>query len=238
MALRALKHYEVYELARNEKFVATVQAVVLEKCQVRKSEIIGAIKLGAFHDRTEKDKRDYLFSKQSLESGQISNNVGIARLFAIKLLHDNVDIDMEDAGSAAWNPQSVTNTLVDSGLLAIGNNQFEAVWTDWVSNIDIDNQYFVIMETFIAKVKNALMKAATAAIGEDTSTYNQTVVDKRHAFATELLKDPNKHAESLKFAIASNAALSEFSTSADIEFTVNSMFNDFAGVTKAELDLV
>ena len=235
MALRALKHYEVYELARNEKFVATVQAVILEKCQVRKSEIIGAIKLGAFHDRIEKDKRDYLFAKESLSSGQISNAVGFARLYAIKLLNDVRQIEMEDAGTAAWNPQEVTKRLVDNNILKMGEPEFEQVWTDWVSNVNIYNQYFATMESFLEKVKNALLKAATAIVGEDSASLPKAALDKRHALGVKIMEDPTKYAEAYKFSIASNAALSEFSTDADIEFTVNTQFNDWAGVTDVDL---
>jgi hypothetical protein len=235
MTTRILEYYEIYELARNEKFVATVQAVALKRCMYFKLLHEATVLAGNFATLTSQQKKEYLFSRKALEGGAIQNNTGFARNYALKLLYDAVGINMEDAGSAAWNPQEVTNELVDSAILSDGHATFAEVWELWVNQETESDQYFTEYPAFGAKVKNALLKAATAAVGEGTGTYPQAAVDKRHSFGVSVINSPDSYATTLKYAVASNPAIHEFSTESDIEFTVNSMFNDFAAVTAANL---
>ena len=235
MAVRTLTYYEVYELARNEKFVATVQAVALKRCMYFKLLHEATVLGGGFAGLTAAQKKEYLFSRKALESGAIQNNTGFARNYALKLLYDAVGIDMQDAGSAAWNPQDVTNELVDSAILTDVHGTLADTWTLWVSQTVATNQYFTEYPEFGAKVKNALLKAAIDAVGEGTGTYSQAAVDKRHSFGVSVINSPDSYATTLKYAIASNVAIHEFSADGDIEFTVNSMFNDFAGVKAGDL---
>lgn len=235
MAVRTLTYYEVYELTRNEKFINTVQAVALKRCMYFKNLHDPVVLAGNFGTLTAAQRKEYLFSRESLEAGTIGNNVGFARNYALKLLYDAVGIDMEDAGSAAWNPQGVTDELVNSAILSDGHGTMADIWQVWVNQNSGSIQYYTELPAFGLKVKNALLKAATEVIGEGTGTYPQPAVDKRHALAVQILSNPDSYVSTLKYSIASNVAIHEFSTESDIEFTVNSMFNDFAGVTAGDL---
>ena len=87
-------------------------------------------------------------------------------------------------------------------------------------------------EVFIGRV---LMAAVAAAIavgseacgGTDQPTNDQHIL--RAAWAQRVLKDPLGEAYNLAMGVAANPAITAESTDNDIQFTVNSLINDYAG---------
>lgn len=86
---------------------------------------------------------------------------------------------------------------------------------------------------FIARVQMALVKSAVAVSSEEqTTVYHET----RAQWATQVLRDPEHYAARVAVGVASNAAITADSSDSDIEFTVNSQWNAYAGViTEATL---
>lgn len=88
-------------------------------------------------------------------------------------------------------------------------------------------------EIFIGRV---LMAAVTAAIeigGEECGGTDEPTVDQhllRSAWAQRVLQDPLGEAYNLAMGVAANPAITTESTDSDIQFTVNSLINDYAGV--------
>ena len=80
----------------------------------------------------------------------------------------------------------------------------------------------------IAKVRQLLCKAALAIAAEDPTPANH---DLRSAYAFAVLGNPEAAAAIAVFAVATNPGLTATPTDNDLEFTVNSMVNAFAGVT-------
>lgn len=83
---------------------------------------------------------------------------------------------------------------------------------------------------FISRVEMALAKSAVAVSSEDpTTAYHDT----RAAYSKRVLDAPASAATSAAVAVASNPAITEVSTDADIEFTINASWNALAGVITA-----
>lgn len=139
MATRALKHNEIYELARDEKFVATVQSAVLHKCiylyDFHKATIESA---GGFDGMSDQAKAEWNFSFTSLINGSVGNNVGFARLFAVYLLNDAVGINVpEEGGQEVFTPQGITDVMVADGIISRDNPQLNKVWGVFLENVGI-----------------------------------------------------------------------------------------------------
>ena len=88
-------------------------------------------------------------------------------------------------------------------------------------------------EVFIGRVLMAAVTAAIAVGGEacggtDQPTNGQHIL--RAAWAQRVLKDPLGEAYNLAMGVAANPAITAESTDNDIQFTVNSLINDYAGV--------
>ncbi len=92
---------------------------------------------------------------------------------------------------------------------------------------------------FRRKVKIAMVKAANAITGEAANppTLTQAEVDKRHTLAQEIYRSVGTDAAfdymTVRFAnaCAAQGTLTELSTDNDIEFTVNAVYDDLAGIT-------
>lgn len=87
---------------------------------------------------------------------------------------------------------------------------------------------------FRGRVQQALLTSAVNVMAEATDEQNgPTFVQhqQRANFAQRVLNNPNAIAKSHAFAIASNPAITDQSTDNDLQFTVNSMWNAFSGVS-------
>ena len=81
--------------------------------------------------------------------------------------------------------------------------------------------------TFASRVGQAMCKAAVAVQAEATNTANHT---NRANFATLALRDPERYQAAVARAVVTNAGITSTAASDnDVEFTVNSMWNAFAG---------
>lgn len=89
---------------------------------------------------------------------------------------------------------------------------------------------------FLGKVEVAMVKAALAISGE-TPTANPTVDLERHKLASNVIISRANLIGVFAFACVANGALTTSSTDADVEFTVNSVWNDVAGLSGLELGL-
>lgn len=90
---------------------------------------------------------------------------------------------------------------------------------------------------FQEKVKMAVLKSALAVVGETPADPANVAVDtKRHTLGLAALTEGADGSTSVRFinALAAVGTLSAASTDADVEFTVNAVWNDLAGVTGAE----
>lgn len=84
---------------------------------------------------------------------------------------------------------------------------------------------------FQLKVKVAIATAAIDVGGETQGQMSATVYAKRQALAIDVLRESARWVERWAWAIVSNVAIDDASSDSDIQFTVNSMWNDLAGVT-------
>lgn len=80
----------------------------------------------------------------------------------------------------------------------------------------------------ISKVRQLLCKAAVAICAEEAATANHQT---RVAYSLAVLGNPEAAAKAAVFPVATNVGLTATPSDSDIEFTINSMVNAFAGVT-------
>ncbi|GII89629.1 hypothetical protein Ssi03_76190 [Sphaerisporangium siamense] len=95
----------------------------------------------------------------------------------------------------------------------------------------IDQANLAADATFQLRLKVAMATAATQIAGEAKAQMSDAVYAKRQALAADVLRQPAKWVESFAWAVTSNAAITAASLDSDIQFTVNSMWSDIAGVT-------
>lgn len=86
--------------------------------------------------------------------------------------------------------------------------------------------------TFRSTVRVALATAAIQVMGEDKASYSDAQYGKRQALAYEVLRAASSgvYLEMFVWAVVQNAAITGASTDQDIQFTVNSVWDDLAGV--------
>lgn len=84
---------------------------------------------------------------------------------------------------------------------------------------------------FQLRLKVAMATAATQISGEAKASLTDAVYAKRQALAAGVLLEPARWVERFAWAVTSNVAINAQSSDSDIQFTVNSMWNDLAGVT-------
>lgn len=85
---------------------------------------------------------------------------------------------------------------------------------------------------FIARVQVAAVKAARDISGEAFGGDGQPTEaqhEKRAAWAYAVLHNPRHHAELLAWGVAAGGVITAESVDGDIEWTVNSLANDYAG---------
>lgn len=85
-------------------------------------------------------------------------------------------------------------------------------------------------EAFQKRVQMLSLQSATQIIGEDLSTFSAAQVAKRHDFAMKVLEDPNHCADIIARVCAAQGTLTSESNDGDIQYTINTIWNDLAGV--------
>lgn len=87
-------------------------------------------------------------------------------------------------------------------------------------------------DAFRARVRVALMTAAVDVSGESVGGMSATKYAKRQILAYEVLKSAagGPHLEAFTWGVAANPAVTSGSNDGDIQFTVNSLIDDMAGV--------
>lgn len=88
-------------------------------------------------------------------------------------------------------------------------------------------------DAFIGKVMIAVAKAAIAVSGEACGGAGQptnTAHVKRAAWALESLEAPRAMAEKMAVGVVADGTITAESSDSDIELTVNSIIDDYAGV--------
>lgn len=80
---------------------------------------------------------------------------------------------------------------------------------------------------FINRVEMAMVKSALAVCAESDTTPNHAA---RAQWGTQVLRDPNFYAGRVVYGVTSNPVITAQSSDSDIEFTVNSDWDAYAGV--------
>lgn len=79
---------------------------------------------------------------------------------------------------------------------------------------------------FIARVQHAMIKAAIAIQAESGATDNHA---NRSTYARQVLNDTNRYGPLFAQGVVTNPSITDASSDSDIEFTVNSIWNAYAG---------
>lgn len=80
---------------------------------------------------------------------------------------------------------------------------------------------------FTWRVTQALVKACIAVAAEDPATPNHA---NRIEYSKEVLNDPERAGQVVAMGVVTNTSIDASSLDSDIEWTVNSMFDAYAGV--------
>lgn len=86
---------------------------------------------------------------------------------------------------------------------------------------------------FVARVQVAVVKAARDIIGEAFGGEGQPTAAQhamRVTWASHVLNNPRHNAELMAWGVAAGGVITAESIDGDIEWTVNSLANDYAGV--------
>ncbi len=83
-------------------------------------------------------------------------------------------------------------------------------------------------QTFVQRVTVAMMQAAIAIANESAAAPNHAL---RARHAARVLNEPEHFAPGFALGVVSNAAITAESTDSDIQFTVNSNWDAFAGTS-------
>jgi len=90
--------------------------------------------------------------------------------------------------------------------------------------------------TFRSRIQIAMWKAAIDISGESRASLGNLQWIKRQALAASVLRsEPSVWIDQFALAVCQNEALSAASTDGDIQFTVNSIWDDMAGVVGSDL---
>ena len=91
-------------------------------------------------------------------------------------------------------------------------------------------------QDFRNKVDSLIRKSAIAISGEEPNGITQAAINKRQILCQKIFFDYDRSIEKMfSKAVASLGTLSPSSSDNDIEFTINSIFSDMAGVTNLDL---
>jgi hypothetical protein len=84
-------------------------------------------------------------------------------------------------------------------------------------------------ETFRGRVRVAMVTAAINVMGEAKETDDQ-IYGKRQALAYQVLTNSGSYVDQFSWSVAANVAITASSIDSDIQFTVNSLWDDLSGV--------
>lgn len=84
---------------------------------------------------------------------------------------------------------------------------------------------------FRKKIYVAMATAAINVAGEAQQSLSDSAYSKRQTLAHQVLRAPNDYVEQFSLAVTQNAAITGSSLDSDIQFTVNAVWSDMAGVT-------
>lgn len=96
----------------------------------------------------------------------------------------------------------------------------------------VDQINLAMTPHFIVRVQGAMVKSALAVASEDPATAGHGT---RVAWATQVLRDPAHYAARMAYGVAVNPVITAESSDSDIEFTVNSVWDAYAGVIVTEV---
>jgi len=82
-------------------------------------------------------------------------------------------------------------------------------------------------QSFISRVAQAAATSAKDVMAESASVTGHLL---RTQMANEVLRSPSSWGSLIAIGVATNPAISEASTDADIQFTVNSLWDAYSGV--------
>lgn len=93
---------------------------------------------------------------------------------------------------------------------------------------------------FKARIKVLLIGSCIDIIGEDPANKSSAYIEKRHSLAVQILNSPEFFIERFAFAVVSynSSIITTESSDSDIQWTINTVFSDIAGVTYAESQAV
>jgi hypothetical protein len=97
----------------------------------------------------------------------------------------------------------------------------------------IDQAALATNLSFISRIQVAIVKAAVDIMGEATDGQGQPTMSnhiKRAALAQKVLENPSRMAETMVWGVIANAAITDNSTDNDIQWIVNSIWDDYSGI--------
>lgn len=83
---------------------------------------------------------------------------------------------------------------------------------------------------FQARVRVAVVTAAKDVMGEAKGSMTDTVFNKRQTFAFSVINNSAGYLDRFVWGVVANAAITDASSDGDIQFTVNSLWDDLSGV--------
>jgi len=102
------------------------------------------------------------------------------------------------------------------------------------SQTALDNYNLSKNETFIKKTETLMLKAANSIVGE--TGLSAIVLQKRANLAAKVYYDISAYKRIFASLIAAQGTLTLASSDNDIEFTINAVWNDLAGVSYEDLN--
>jgi hypothetical protein len=89
--------------------------------------------------------------------------------------------------------------------------------------------------SFLARVRVAVVTAATQIMGEDKAAADDVVFAKRQALAGDALTTAGLSVlQAFAWAVVANPSIVTGSTDSDIQFTINAVWNDIARVRSTD----
>lgn len=93
------------------------------------------------------------------------------------------------------------------------------------------DQYDLTQDTiFKKKVRVAMFTAAVDVLGEDKGTMDFHEWSRRHQLGKRIFAESDAFLQQFLDAVTTNAAITSSSTDSDIQYQVNQVYNDVAGV--------
>lgn len=101
----------------------------------------------------------------------------------------------------------------------------------------IDNYNLALDGDFRKKVRSLMLKSALAVSGESNTDKKDSYIQKRGNAANFTIYNQSNAMDIMSHLVAAGGALTDASTDNDIEFTINSVWDDYSGLTLEDKDL-